>query len=382
MKFLKLMVRNVFRNRRRALLTGTSVAISVFLISMLLAVLAGFDQPKRNSEHLRLVVRNAVSLQIPLPERLREELARVPHVTLVYAHDWFGGIYKDTRQENFFPQFACDAHLLTQIFDELRFEPGDYERFVADRTGFVCGADVARKHGWSKGTRITLQGTFWPFNPELTLDGIFESDQFSEVVFFNRAYAEESVGRPGIVGVFWIKVDKPENMAGVMEAIDGKYRNSPHETHTETEQAFRLSFVQMMGNIQGLIKTIGLAVLFTIVLICANTMAMSARERGVEIAVLRVLGFGRGRILSIVLGESLFLSLAGGVVGSGAAWILLGLVSKSARGMMFMLRQMVLTPATLAEAVGITLTIGLLAGLAPAFRASRTSIVDGLRKVA
>ncbi len=383
MKFLRFIFRSSLRNKRRGALTVLSVALSVFLIALLLAILAGFDRGSEFGQgRLRLVVRNAVSLQVPLPERLRDELATIPHVKLVYSHDWFGGIYKDTRPENFFAQFACDARLLTKMFDELKFAPGDDDAFVANRTGCVVGRGLANRYGWKKGDRVALKGTIYPFNPDLTIEGVFESEEFADALFFQRAYLEEGTGNRGQVGVFWLRVDAPANMAAVAEAVDAKYRNSPHETKTETEQAFRLSFVEMIGNIQLLIRNIGIAVLFTIVLIAGNTMALSARERMVEVAVLRAIGFPRGTIVGLILGESLLLSAAGGLLGAGLASSVVSHFAKSATGFMFFLRQMTLSPAGLATAVGLAVGVGLAAGLVPAWRAGQVSIVDGLRKVA
>ena len=383
MKLFRLVAKNAVRNRRRAVLTVLSVALCVFLVAVLVAVLAGFDRGGRFGEgHLRLVVRNAVSLQIPLPERLRGELEAQPHVNLVYSHSWFGGIYKDDRPENFFAQFACDAPLLRKMFDELNVPDDEFDGFVRNRQGFVASRELAKRYGWTKGSRITLKGTFWPCNPELVLEGFFDSPEFDQAIFFHRDYMEELLGRPGPVSVFWLKVDSAENMAAVAEAVDGKYRNSPHETHTETEQAFRTSFIQMMGNVEALIRNLGLAVLFTIVLIAANTMAMSARERGREIAVMRCLGFSRPKIVALVVGESLLLCLVGGVVGLSLALLFLHRVAAHARGFLFFLRQAELSPAALAGSVLLAVGVGLVAGFLPALRAARIRPVDGLRRVA
>ena len=236
--------------------------------------------------------------------------------------------------------------------------------------------------GWKKGDRIPLQGTIYPVRIDPVIEGIFRDEAFADAMFFQRAWLEEATGRPGAVGVFWLKVDSAANMGSVAEAVDAKYRNSPHETRTETEQAFRLSFVEMLGNIQGLIRNLGLAVLFTIVLVAANTMAMSARERVTEVAVLKAIGFQNGRIVGLILGESLVLSVVGGLVGSLLAWGLTSFGASRASGMMFFLRSMHLTPAALAGSLALAIGVGVAAGAVPAIRAGRLGIVDGLRRVA
>ena len=110
-------------------------------------------------------------------------------------------------------------------------------------------------------------------------------------------------------------IDDPKNAGRISKAIDAEFENSDTQTKTETEQAFRASFIAMAGNLALLLNGIGLAVAFTILLVTANTMSIAVRERQQEIGVLKTLGFPSGLVMALILVEALLLGVMGGAVG-------------------------------------------------------------------
>ncbi len=381
MKFLRLIIKNVGRNKRRTVLTVLSVSVSVFLLATMQAVisaLGGIGQ--LTGGEYRVVVRRNTSIADSMPEAYRQKIEQVPGVVAVYPSNWFGGIYKEDKPKYTFAQFYVDTKNLFDVQFELQISPEEKAAFQQERTAAVAGKKLADKYGWKLGDVIELKGAIYPLDPRLTLRGIYTGPQES-VFYFHREYVEEAFGRPGRVGQYRVRLDSPGSAARVMEEIDSMFKNSAAPTKTETEAAFAASFISMLGNVKGLISGIGLIVVFTITLIGANTMAMSARERFTEVAVMKALGFRPAMILTLMLSEAVLIALAGGVLAVIAAKVIFQFVGLGDVLALF-LQNFKIGAGTIAIALGGSALIGLVSGGIPAWNAARISIVDGLRRVA
>lgn len=379
----KLVWRNLLRNKLRTGLTVASVGVALFVLTLLAAFLAALEAAEGSSES-RVVVRHAVSLTFDLPEAYGRRLARLDHVNAVTPLDWFGGTYKDQRPENFFPRFGADPDTIFQIFDETQVSEEAFEAWRRDRTGFLAGKALVEAQGWQPGERITLLGDIYPVNLELTMRGVFErpdAKSQERQIYFHREYLEESLGNPGNVGTWWLRLDSPENVASVVREAEAMFENSASPVRAETEEAFALSFLELLGNVRLLLGSIGLAIVISILFITANTMAMAARDRTREVAVLRTLGFRRGQVTTLVLGEALLVGVLGALLGAGSASLLVGGLTDALGDVFPIFGTLQPTPGVLAQALGIGLVVGLVSGIFPAISASRLDIVDGLRKV-
>src|SRR5262249_18642026 len=363
MKYLRLIIKNAGRNKRRTILTMLSVAIAVFLLVTMRSVvttLDGIGQP--TGAESRLVIRRSTSLADAMPESFEGKIKQVPGVVATCPSNWFGGVYKEDKPQYFIAQFYVDPKEVFEVWPDWRLSDAERTAFQQERTAAICGRKLADKLGWKIGEVIELQGTFLPVNPRLTLRGIFDSDaQQENALYFHRAYVEEALGRPGQVGTFRILVDSPANAPRIMDAIDQMFANSSAPTKTETEAAFSAAFVSMLGNVKGLITIVGLVVVFTISLIAANSMAMTARERFTEVAVMKALGFRPGIVLSIMLSESILIALVGGVLGTIGAKVLFSFAHLESSGLPF-LQNFKILPATVALSLIVSALIGLFSG--------------------
>jgi putative ABC transport system permease protein len=380
MGFLWLLFRNVFRNRRRTFLTVTSIAASLFLVTTLLALLENLRNPRQTPDAaLRLITRHKVSLFNALPYAYRMKIAKVEGVEAVVGSMWFGGIYKDPA--NFFAQFSVDTDQFFQVNPDIRIPEDQKQAFLKDRTGAIAGNTVAQRFGWKVGDRIHLKGALFQFDPELTLRGIYEggSDD-GGTLFFHWEYFNEGMKNQSFTGTFSIRARSPDDVPLVAERVDALFQNATTPTKTETEKAFLLGFLSMMGNVQFLITGICSVVTFTIILVAANTMAMSIRERVREIGILKAVGFQNIQILFLFLGESVFLSLSGALIGSWAARLFFANLNLPAITGGFIQRVEV-RPGILILCVGIGAMVGILAAGVPAWRASQRSCADALRRV-
>jgi putative ABC transport system permease protein len=384
MKFVPYVLRSLFRKKTRSILTIASIVLPFFVICVLGTLLATLDaDPSGGKGMYRLIVRHKVSLTNFIPEAYRERIAQLPGVADVTILNWFGGTYKDNRPENMFARFGCEPDRLMRIFDEATIVAGSEADWTSDRSGVLVGERLMKRYGWKLGDRFALQGDFFPTRLELTIRAVYRGPDESGV-YFDRKLIEEGVPwAKGQVGTFWIKAASTEAVQQLPRQIDALFENSSFPTKTETEKEFQNGFVSMLGNVKAVVTMISTAIALVILLISANTMAMAARERVVEIAVLRTLGFGKPLILTLVLAESLLLSATGSFVGLALFRLSFpalkeGLLSSPMAGFA---AGMQLFPEVLLTGIGVTLLVGLVAGVVPAIRSARRSIPDGLRQV-
>jgi putative ABC transport system permease protein len=381
----KLTWRNLMRNKRRTFLTLASVGLAIFLLTLLSSVLDALTNPGDVSSARRLVVRNAISLTFDLPEAYWQRLDSIEHVVAVTPLNWFQGVYKDTRMENFFPRFSSDPNTLLDVFPEIEIDPAQYDAFKAERTAFITGRALAEAQGWSIGDKITIKGDIYPVDLELTLRGVFkfgENESQEKILYFHRDYLEEALDNPGSVGTYFMLVDDPENAAGVVKSAEQMFANSASQVRAETEEAFGLSFVQMLGNVRFLFGSIGLAIVVSIFLITANTMAMAARERTREVSVLRTLGFRKSQVVTMVILEAVAVGVFGALLGIVLANSLLSAAQPILDQTGFGFGSLAFNPIKILQAMGLGVVLGLLSATFPAIVASRMRIVDGLRRIA
>lgn len=331
-------------------------------------------------EAMRVVTRNSISLAQPMPQAYRDKIMKVPGVNEIAIEDWFGGTYIDDRPEHMFARFATDPDKIFKVRTEIKMPEDQKLAFQRDRTGCVIGRGVAESQKFKVGDKLTIVGDIYPFNLELTVRGIFDADNNVDLMYFSREYLEESIaeGRRGNAGMFLILANSTEDVPRIEKAVDEMFRNSPTQTKTESESAFSLSFVSFLGNIKLFLLIVCAAVMFTMLLVSANTIAMSVRERVREVGVLKVLGFTNAMVLGIILTEALVVSLLGGALG---VFLASGMTRGVRRIPAFLdqLKTLSLSPVVAALCLGIAAVIGVMSAFIPAYQASRISILEALR---
>ena len=381
-RYLPLVLKNAWRNKRRTLLTVASIGVSMCLLGVMIAMFHAFYLSNPSPEQaLRLVTRNRVSFTVFIPLSYRDQIEHVPGVRAVSVANWFGGVYKDDRDpKNNFARFAIEPEKLFRIYGEYRMPEDQRKAFIRDRTGCIVGRDLANQFQFHVGDRIHIVGSVFPGDYEFTVRGIFDSPRNSELMYFNTEYMEQSLpkNRRGNVIMYYILIDDPSHAGRISRAIDAVFANSTAQTKTETAQAFGVAFLALLGNIKMFLIGISAAVMFTILLVSANTMAMSARERVREVGILKTLGFTPGSILGMILGEACAISIAGGTIGYLISTQLLRLVIKSPFGGYMPPMHIFQLPVAL-TCIFMAAAIGAMSSFVPAMGASRTTIVAALR---
>jgi len=382
MTLTRFVSKNAFRNKRRAILTVLSIGFSLMLLTMMMTIWRSFymDQGIVESAQ-RLIVRNKVALIFFLPAYYREKIRALPGVTHVVNETWFGGQYKDKKPENMFAQFGTDPAEFFDVYKEFQIPPDQLEAWKKDRAGAIVDSELAKKHGWQVGDRIYLTGVIFPTNLDLTIRGIFKAPQPTESIYFNSEYLEQGyVPVKGRAGFYGVMAATAEDVPKVAREVDETFRSVERPTKTESEHAFQLGWIAMMGNVKSFILSICLAVVFAILLVSANTMAMSIRERTREVAVLKTLGFTRAKVLTIFIGEAIALAVAGGILGILAGTGLIHLAAH-APGLNFFLAGVSVGAPTMGVALLLAAIMGFASAVLPAYRASEKNIVEGLRHI-
>jgi len=381
--YASLAFKNTLRNKRRSLLTISSIAVSLCLLGVLIAIYnALFFSEQTPGQALRLVVRHKISLAQAIPLSYEEKVRHLPGVKEVSAWNWFGGTYKDSRdQKNFFARMAVEPPAFLKIRTQLEMPEDQKRAFLNQRTGCVIAKDLAENLNLKLGDRITLQGDIYPVTLDLKVVGIFEDPDASKTLFFNVGYLRDALplARRSYNSTVTVLADSPEDVPRIAKAVDDMFANSSPPTKTESEQQFALSFVSFLGNIKLFLIMISAAVTFTILLVSGNTMAMSVRERIKEVGVLKTLGFPNEAILGIIIGEAVSISLIGGVIGLLLASVLTVGVGKAGSSFVAQLHNLSVTPLTAFLCLAIAVLLGLLSSFIPAWNAARTNILDSLK---
>jgi putative ABC transport system permease protein len=386
MKFFHLIWCNLKRKKLRTSLTLLSILVAFvlfgFLSSIRQALVGGVEMAGVD----RLIVRHKVSIIQLLPESYKARMDRIPGVDFATHQTWFGGIYQDPK--NFFMQNPVVPEDFLKMHPEIVLSPDQVQAWLKTRTGAIVGRNTADRFHWKLGDRVPIRSTIWRTadnNRTWTFDivGIYDGAKKgtdTTPLFFRYDYFDEERrggSGKGLVGWYTIRVKDPAQAAEVAKRVDQEFENSDAETKTEPEGAFVQAWASQIGNIVLIVAAILGAVFFTILLVTGNTMAQAVRERTGELGVLKAIGFSNGQIVGLVLAESCLLSVLGGILGLGLAWLVIarGDPTKGLLPMFFF------PTRDLFIGLGLSIALGLVTGIMPALQAMRLRVADALRRM-
>ena len=384
-RWLPLVWANLKRRKLRFAFTLISILLAFLMFGMLDALRTSLSQAVNLAGADRIMSMSKVNITVSLPRGYYEKVKAVPGVRAVVPLNWFGGLYKDSKQQ--LQVLATDPEQIVAVYPELKVKPDQFEAWKRDRQGVIVGPTLANSFGWKVGDRIPIRSDIWRKADgsdtwEFNIVGIYDasgSGVDKATIYFHYDYFNESLqyGKDQ-VGWMVVRVADPAQSDTLASRIDTMFANSPFETKTSTERVMIKQFLDQVGNIGLILVSVTTAVFFTMLLVTANTMAQSVRERTNEIGVLKTLGFSGPSILTLVLLESLFLTFAGGLLGLGLAWLFAGGVAESIKDYFPVFK---LDSGTLIAGISLMVVFGLITGAWPALTAMRLKIVDALRRV-
>lgn len=386
---LWLVLKNAFRNKRRSFLTAASMATSLCVLGLILSLYGVLfsDGDQTSPAALRVITHHKVSLTEELPASYEEKLQKIEGVKAVTSLRWFGGTYKDARDpKNQFAQFGIQPQSFLQVYPEIKLPDETFRAFTTQKTAAIAGRGLAAKLNWRPGERITLVSPNSPVILELTLVGTYDASDmiWGDALYFNRDYLEDSLPatdkRRGMVQQYYIAAASRDDVARIASTVDRLFSESTAPTMTENERAFMLSFIAFIGNVKLFLMAICSAVTFAIVLVSANAISMSVRERTREVGILKTLGYSSSEILQMILGESLAVGLTGGLIGCFAAQGLCVALARAAHDQTALrsLASISMTPLTVLLTLAAAAIVAAVSAAIPARNAAHTTIVEAL----
>ncbi len=390
---MRLLLLNLLRKPLRTLLTVFGVAVALFLFCFLETVLAAFNAGVEMSDASRLFVQRKESIAFQMPMAYRSRIKQVEGVKGVAGAVWFGALSQEpgpggTKREEFFAQLAVELDRYLAIYPEIEIPPDELHDLQNDQMGCLLGIKIAERLNKKVGDRLVLRSTIWAQKNgspiwEFHVRAIYTTDSptFDQtmMLFPLKRFDEARQFGHGSVGFYLVGIDDPNRSTEISAAIDSFFANSPHETRTMTEKAFNLQFVGMLGNFQLLLRSIGSAVVLTMLLVSANTMMMSARERAREMGILKAIGFTDGHVFLLLIGEAMAISALGAAAGVGPAWLMVNVLDFNPKPDFFQVFHM--PGESMLAAAGLAALTGFSSGIVPALAGMRLKATEALRSV-
>jgi putative ABC transport system permease protein len=384
---IRLVLKNLFRHKLRTTLTIIGIAIAVLSFGFIRTVVTAWSAGVEASAANRMITRHNVSFVFPLPLSYRDQIGQVPGVDLVSFAIWFNGSYKDPNDwKNFFPRLGVDADTYFDLYPEYLVAPQELETFKRERNSCIVGAKLAQEQNLKVGDILPIEGDIYPGRWEFVIRGIYRGKDPSAdetQMFFHWKYVDERLaqtqpGRTGLVGWYIMRVQNPDQMPQVAQAVDARFLNSRAPTKTETEKEFQQSFVSMSSAIIKSLDAVSVVIVGIILLVLANTIVMSARERTREYAVLKTLGFRPFHIIGLIGGESILISGIGGILGLALTYPLSHTFGQAFPTLFPIFR---VQTVTLLLAGAVAAVAAIVAAVFPTIRTLRIKISDALRAI-
>ncbi len=385
MSWLSFTWANLTRRKLRLVFTLLSIILAFLMFGMLDALRTSLQHSVNLTGADRLITLSKVSIIDSFPISHYEKTRATQGVKSVVHLNWFGGVYKDGTMQ--IPVFPLNVEEFFNVYPEVKITPEEFAAWKADRQGIVIGKVLAERYGWKKGDRLPIKSSIfrkqnnsdtWEFNVVAIYTVEDSAGWDNQSAMFHYDYYNESLqfGRDEISWMT-VKVSDPAQAEAVAKRVDELFANSSDETKTGTEKAFTKQFMEQIGNIGKILVSVVFAVFFTMLLVTANTMAQSVRERTNEIGVLKTLGFSSGSVLRLVIGEALFLTILGGLIGFGLAYLGVGALQPTMKQYFPVFE---IDSTTFITSLVLMVGLGVITGLWPAVSAMRLKIVDALRR--
>jgi len=223
-----------------------------------------------------------------------------------------------------------------------------------------------------------LKSPIYNASVEFIIRGVYTGSD-EKTLYFHHDYINELLPADAKdkVGTFSILANSPEDVPRISQEIDSIFANTDAPTKTESEREFAMSFEAMLGGVKTFLYGIMAAITFSLLLVMGNTMAMTVRERTKEVGTLKAIGFQRGTIAALFLGEALIVACIGAGIGIGAAVLVFNSIDLSLYIPNFI--SFVPTKETLIAVFVLSIVVGLISVIYSAYRVSGLTIAEALR---
>lgn len=379
LRFLPYILKNLWRHRTRTGLTVSGAAVALFLFCAVSAVQEGLDRLTRTRQSERRLIVFQANRFCPFTSRLPEDyeraIGKLPGVGRVTPIQLFMNNCRASLDLVVFYGFPPDK---LRAFRDVQLIAGEWGKFEHQQDAALVGKALARRRGLDVGQKFSIGEV------TVTVAGVFASAEATEenylychLDFLQRT---RSLNAVGLVTQFEVQLDDGASADAVCRAIDDAFRGGPVATDTRTRGAFQANAVGDLVELIVFANYLGFACVGLVLALVGTTTVMAVQDRTRELAVLQTLGFSGPRIFGLVLTESLVVSLLGGALGVAAATAALawGGLAVGTEGVSIAFLP---SPRLATTGLAVSLGVGLLAGIVPAWQAARAEIVAALRYV-
>jgi putative ABC transport system permease protein len=382
-KYLPLLWANLGRKKLRTGLTLASIIVAFLLFGLMQTLRVALTGSPEMAGVDRLITIHKVAIINPIPQAYLARVRALPGVKYATSQAWFGGIYQEDKNQ--LAALAVDVPSFFLVYHDYTLPADQKKAFEQDRTAAIVGSAVAERFGWKIGDTVPIRSNIWTKKDgsnvwPMKIAGIYTATTGdNQSIYFHQEYLDESrtIGK-NTFHMIVERLDDRNRSAEIARNIDALFMNSSTETKTATESAFIQGFANQMGNIGALITGIAAAVFFTMLLVTANTMGQSIRERLSEIGVMKTLGYSNASVTGLVIGEALLVTALGAAIGLVLAQLMsLGM----AKGLAQFFPVLGMPTFTWSVGAALVLVLGGLAAAQPSMQAARLRIVDALRRV-
>ena len=379
LKFFPYILKSLWRNRTRTLLTVSGAAVAMFVFTFVGSVQQGLAALTRDSQADRTLVVFQANRFCPFTSRLPEDYARtmakLPGVADVFPIKVFMNNCRASLDVVVFNGIPAEKLRKARALDLVA---GDWATFEKQRDAALVGQALARRRGLSVGQRFSIgEVTVTVAGIYTAATGAEESFLYTHLEFIQRTRGLNSIGT---VTQFEVLLADGADAKVLCKTIDQAFKARELPTDTRPKGVFQARAVGDLVELIGFAHYLGYACVALVLALVATTTLMAVQDRVREHAVLQTLGFSWGRIFGMVITESAVVSLVGGLAG---VLLALGLLTWNplAVGSEGVTIAFSTSPTLALTGLAVTLAVGLVAGLVPAWQAARAEIVTSLRAV-
>ncbi|MEM7600254.1 MAG: FtsX-like permease family protein, partial [Verrucomicrobiota bacterium] len=373
MSSLKLILSNI----RRAWLRNGLLMLSIVVAYLLFGVLIAFERAYGNSTgegEGRLITSNKISFTQPLPISHFRTVETVDGVEAASYAAWFGGHYREPKDRLHTIAVEPDSYLAV-YGDDLEIADDDRATFLSDRGSVLVGASMAERFGWKVGDQVPILNReiprkdgseTWTFRIAGLVKGTTAYVDTSFLYIHYELLNEARNVDKNTIGWMVTKPSKDTDPVALSEAIDRRFETSADRTTTDSERSFAQTFVAQFGNLALVTMLILGAAFFSLLVIVGSTTALAIQQRVREIGILKGIGFSHGRVLALLVGESLLVMVVAGLLG---LWLAAYLVEGSAEMFMSIAPGISVSLPIVLMGIGSMVVLAVAASAGPAFRA-------------
>ncbi len=375
---LPYVVKQVVRHRVRSGLTIAGITIAMFLFTAVQAMNKGVREATEASAGDTTLVVYREDRYCPATSDLPQDyLARIERVEGVVSAIPLKVLVSNCRTSLDVVTFrgVPKEDFLADRGKKLKLIDGSIEDWRSRTDAALLGETLAKRRGLRPGMRFDAAGI------TAYVAGVIRSEDLQDQnVAYTALEFVQLAGRDqlGVVTQFNVKVADPSMLEPVADEIDELFRTAQEPTATFTEKAFVGRVADDVIELVGFARWLGLGCLAAVLALVANSIVLGVQSRVSEHAVLQTLGFSGRLVASLIVIEGLILALIGGGIGAAAALAVarLGRFALSVEGTSI---PIVADVWLLGAGMGVCGVIGVLAGLAPAWQASRREIAQCFR---